>query len=174
MRPTLNAVSQSIALLLIRIGSGIFMIYGHGWGKLMNFGDRFDRFADPVGLGSGLSLTLVVFAEVLCAGLITVGLFTRLAAAVLAIEMLILTFIVHIDDPFRSMEVPLLYFSAYAALLVAGAGWYSVDNILWRRKSSDPTPKTISPGKEPAGPEKSAADATAELAKRTDPGKQDG
>jgi putative oxidoreductase len=152
-RPPLNAFLQSVALLIIRLGFGGLMLYSHGWTKVMNFGDRVDRFADPLGLGSELSLVLVIFAEVVCALLIVFGLFTRLAAIPLVIETLVLVFIVHVGDEWGRIELPLLYLAAYSSLLIAGGGWYSLDNILKYRKrkiaSTPPSPTTY-PGVTPS------------------------
>lgn len=145
-RPPLNAFMQSIALLVIRVGFGSLMLYSHGWSKVMNFGDMADRFANPIGIGSELSLVLVIFAEVVCALLIVFGLFTRLAAVPLIIEMLVLVFIVHVGDPWGRIEMPLLFLTAFAALFIAGGGWYSLDNIRKRRKRSRATvPPTVPP-----------------------------
>ena len=51
---------NSIGLLILRLGMGGYMA-SHGWGKLqMVLARNFDQFGDPIGLGSGLSLVLVV------------------------------------------------------------------------------------------------------------------
>jgi putative oxidoreductase len=152
-RPPLNAFMQSIALLVIRVGAGGLMLYSHGWPKVVNFADLVDRFANPLGLGSGLSLVLVIFAEVVCALLIVFGLFTRLAAIPLIIETLVLVFIHHVGDPWRQIELPLLFLTAYSALLIAGGGWYSLDNILRYRKrkaATAPAASTTYPGPTPS------------------------
>ena len=53
------------------------------------------KFPDPLGVGSTTSLALAVFAEVVCSVLLAFGLFTRLAAAVLAINMATAFLMVH-------------------------------------------------------------------------------
>ena len=126
--------SRDIALLLLRLVFGGAMIYGHGWGKLMRLlGDDPVKFGDPLGLGPELSFYLVIFAEVVCALLIIIGLFTRWATVPLIIAMFVAFFFVHLDDPFGKMEKPLMYMAAYISLLLMGPGWYSLDEQMRNR-----------------------------------------
>ncbi len=118
---------SSFGLLIMRLAIGGMMIYAHGWGKLMNFGDKSGSFADPFGIGSAPSLGLVVFAEVICAALIMIGLFTRAAAIPLLITMLVAAFMIHGDDPFAKQEFALLYAVPCLTLIFTGAGSFSVD-----------------------------------------------
>src|SRR5688500_17858051 len=82
-----QTLMNSIGLLILRLGIGGFMA-SHGWGKfqMMLTGD-FDNFADPIGLGKGLSLVLVVMAEFFGALLVMLGLATRFAAATVVFAM---------------------------------------------------------------------------------------
>ncbi len=143
-RPPLNAFMQSFALLVLRIGIGGLMLYGHGLVKLGNFAELVDRFADPIGLGSGTSLVLVILAEVVCAILVILGLYTRLAVVPLVIMLMVALVFVHPGDPWAKIELALLYLVPFSALFISGGGWYSLDNVLRRRKrrtaSSIPAP----------------------------------
>lgn len=126
--------STDLALLLMRLFFGIAMIYEHGWGKMLRlFGDEPIRFADPFGIGPAPSLALAVLAEVLCAALLALGLFTRLSAIPLIITMLVASFYSHWGEPFGEMEKSLMYLVAYIALLLTGPGWYSLD-ARWRQR----------------------------------------
>lgn len=117
-----------LAILLLRITFGASMIIGHGWKKFMQyFGDEPLKFGDPIGLGVELSLALAVFAEVFCAFLLIIGLFTRYATIPLIITMAVAVFVVHIDDSFSKLEKPILFMVAYLSLFLTGAGKYSVD-----------------------------------------------
>ena len=110
------------------------MLYGHGWGKLLRlFGDDPIKFSDPFGIGPPASLALVVFAELFCAFLIAIGLFTRQAAIPLIITMLVAIFYAHLGDPFPKIEKALMYLTAYVSLLLTGPGWYSLD-AQWRNQ----------------------------------------
>lgn len=124
-----NPLSLNIWLLLLRIGVGVFMLT-HGWGKLENLIDGQTEFADPVGLGSKLSLFLTVFAEVVCSFMIILGIGTRIAVLPLMVTMLVAAFVVHADDPFGKKELPLLYFFTYVNLLVCGSGIFSIDHLI--------------------------------------------
>ena len=70
----------SFALLILRVALGAQMLTGHGWGKLMSFSEMAQDFSDPLGVGSTTSLALAIIGEVLCSALLTLGLFTPLAA----------------------------------------------------------------------------------------------
>ena len=120
-----------IGLLLLRLTFGGLMLINHGWGKMMNlFGDDPIQFADPIGIGETASLALAVFAEVVCAALVAIGFLTRWAIIPLIITMLVAIFIVHISDPFKKMEMAILYLIPYVVLWMNGAGKYSVDALL--------------------------------------------
>jgi len=121
--------STSLALLLLRVWFGGQMIWLHGWGKLVNFSARSENFADPFGIGSPASLVFVIFAEVVCAGLIMVGAFTRAAALVLVINMAVAFSIGH-GLKLRGEgngELAFLFLAAFAVLFFSGAGKLSVD-----------------------------------------------
>ncbi len=124
-----------IGLLLLRVGTGSFMLFGHGWGKLISFADKADTWADPIGLGPTLSLALAIFAEFFCSLAIIAGVGTRAAAVPLLITMLVAAGIVHADDPWGKQEFALLYGWAFAALIFTGAGKYSLDTVISRKFS---------------------------------------
>jgi putative oxidoreductase len=125
----------SLALLVLRLGAGLTLLMGHGWGKLMNFGERSATFSDPIGLGPAASLGMTVFAEVICALAVTIGLFTRLATIPLLILFTVLILIHHADDPFRQKELALMFAVPFLTILIAGPGRYSVDAWLARLRT---------------------------------------
>ncbi len=120
-----------LALLLLRVVFGALMIADHGWKKMLKFfADGPLEFGDPIGLGAPLSLVLVVFAEVACALLLILGLFTRLASIPLVVTMTVAAFVVHGNDGLAKMEMALLYLAVFLALGLSGPGWYSLDRKL--------------------------------------------
>lgn len=122
----------SFGLLMLRIGAGLMMALSHGWGKLTGFAERSATFADPFGLGSTVSLSFAVFAEVFCAIAIVFGLLTRLAVIPLIITMAVAGFIIHGNDPWPKPEMALLYLTVFLTLLFAGPGKLSVDRLFGR------------------------------------------
>ena len=100
--------------------------------KLVSGGEI--KFADPFGIGVMPSLVLTVFAEVVCAVLVGIGLKTRLATIPLLITMLTAVFIVHINDPIATQEKGYLYLLIYLILLVKGGGRFSFDYLILGKK----------------------------------------
>lgn len=117
------------ALFYLRLAVGCLMLV-HGWAKLSAFPVLSDTFPDPLGLGSTLSLLLILCAEVGCSLLLMLGLMTRLATLPLIFGMLMAFFVIHGGDPYPARELPLLYLAVYVGLLWAGAGKYSLDEII--------------------------------------------
>ncbi len=121
-------------LLFMRMSAGLFILFGHGWGKLMNFGTMSTQFPDPIGLGSTVSLALVVFAEVFCGLAFALGLVTRFSALPLIIFMLVGAAVFHADDPWQKKEFALLYLIPFVTVFLSGPGKYSLDRILFKNK----------------------------------------
>lgn len=123
----------NLALLLLRVAAGAFMLT-HGMGKFSNLvGDEPISFADPIGIGEPASLVLAVFAEVLCSILLIFGIATRFAAIPLLITMLVAVFIIHANDEFGRKELALLYAIIYLSIAIAGAGKISVDYWIYQK-----------------------------------------
>jgi len=123
---------NSIGLLVLRAAFGGFMLV-HGWQKLSNFSDMSDKFPDPLGMGSTLSLTAAVGAEVGCSVLLILGLCTRLAAIPLAFTMVIALFVIHADDPWQRKELAAVYLAAYVVILLTGPGRFALDTLIAKR-----------------------------------------
>ena len=116
------------AMLLLRLGSGILMM-GHGYNKLVHFNTMRHTFMNFMGLGSSVSLTLDIFAELCCAFLIVIGLFTRLVTIPLIIAMSVAFFKAHNAELFGKGELPALFLTCFLVLLLVGPGRISVDGI---------------------------------------------
>ncbi len=115
-----------IGLLILRLSIGGMMLFCHGWGKLSGFSELSTKFPDPLGVGSALSLSLAIGAEVFCSIAIILGVGTRLATIPLIITMLVAAFMVHGDDPWAKKEFALLYLFPFLALLFTGPGRYAL------------------------------------------------
>lgn len=129
----MRELSRDMGLLIMRLGFGGFMLFGHGWGKLMMaLSEGPVQFADPIGLGAVASLYATIFAEFLCSILIIIGFQTRIAAGILAFTMLVAGLIVHGADPFAKKELALIYATYYLGLIGTGPGRFSLDHMLKR------------------------------------------
>lgn len=124
-----SAGAFNAAMLLLRIGTGILMM-NHGYGKLMKFSSMQHKFMSILGLGSTITLSLVIFAEFFCSMFIILGLFTRLACIPLIIGMSVVLFKVHNHDFFGDGEIAALYLTSFLVLLIVGPGKVSVDGMI--------------------------------------------
>ena len=123
-----SAGAFNTAMLLLRLGFGILMMM-HGYQKLVNFGSQQHSFMNFLGLGSAISLALVVFAEFFWSLFIILGLFTRAATIPLIITMLVVIFKVNNSDVFLKNENAPLYLLGFLILLLLGPGKISVDSM---------------------------------------------
>lgn len=134
LRTTYRPQDIDLALLLLRVGIAVMMLV-HGLPKLGKFCNSGEiKFADPIGVGVMMSLTLAVFAEVLCSILVLIGLATRLASIPLVITMLVAVLRVHITDPYAEKETALLYLLVFLVLMITGSGKLSIDQLIMNRK----------------------------------------
>lgn len=127
------AGTRDLGLLVLRLAAGGFMAT-HGWGKLTSYSEKVHTWADPIGLGSEVSLTLAVGAEFFCALFVAIGFGTRGAALPVMVTMVVAAFVVHWDDPFGRKELALLFLACYTTLLLTGAGRWSIDGWLAARR----------------------------------------
>jgi putative oxidoreductase len=125
--------TSTMPLTIIRIASGFLMLTLHGWGKFERFSALSQVFPDPLGIGSPASLVLVVFAEVVCATLLVLGIATRLATIPLMITMMVAAFIIHADDPISKIELPIMYLIMYLAVFIGGPGKYALNISFFQR-----------------------------------------
>ena len=127
MNTSIGNFSSDLIILILRLSIAALMLT-HGLpklSKLLSGGEI--QFADPIGLGSTLSLVLVVFSEVLCSAFIAIGYKTKLATLPLIFTMLVAAFIIHINDGIYKQEKAILYILVYLSLLITGSGRFSID-----------------------------------------------
>lgn len=124
----------NIVLFLVRTTVACFMLT-HGLKKfdLLLSGEPVE-FADPFNMGQTTTLVLTIFAEVVCAGLLFVGLATRLVVIPLIITMFVAVFVIHGADGFEKQELAGLYLMICVLLLVTGSGKYSLDHFISRKR----------------------------------------
>lgn len=119
----------NIAMLLLRVCAGVLMI-PYGYDKLVHFAEKKAIFTNFMGIGSPLSLALVVFAEFFCSMLIILGLFTRLAVIPLVISMSVVVFKVNHADIFGKNEHGAFFLTIFLALFLCGPGKVSADGLI--------------------------------------------
>jgi putative oxidoreductase len=124
-----DKASTSLFLLALRIIIGVLFM-SHGIQKMMNFSELSAVFADPIGLGSRVSLILAIFGELACSIGFLFGILYRLAIIPMMFTMCVAFFVVHGADPFSVKELPLLYFIVFFFMWIAGPGKFSVDALL--------------------------------------------
>jgi putative oxidoreductase len=145
-RTTLDR-QASIALALVRVITGIIFI-AHGAQKLFVFGlagvsGGFAQMGIPMPGVIGPFIALLEFFGGIA---LVLGLLTRLASLGLAFDMLGAILLVHLKNGLflpQGYEFALLLLTTSAALVVAGAGRFSIDSVLAGRGS--PTTQTAVP-----------------------------
>ena len=117
--------SSQVGLLLLRLTLGITMLISHGLPKYLSYSQKAHRFPDPLGVGSEVSLILVIFSELFCSLLLIFGLATRVVLIPLIITMCVAFFVIHSGDPFYKKELAFMYLMGYLSLFLAGGGAFS-------------------------------------------------
>ncbi len=134
---------QGFGLAILRVVVGIVFL-AHGLQKVLQFG--IGGFAGNLG-GQGVPLPLffavvVTLVEVLGGVALILGIFTRLVAVPLAIDMLVAMLMVHFPNGFFMMnngiESTLTLLAASVALALSGSGELSLDKALAAR-AGNPT-----------------------------------
>lgn len=122
--------SVSRLLLTLRLFFG-FLFLMHGIDKLANFEVLSYSFPDPLGMGSHLSLVLVILAEVFCALTFIGGFLFRISLLPMLFAMFIAFFYAH-GGSIADGELAFIYLGVFLLLLVTGPGRYSADYLIYR------------------------------------------
>jgi putative oxidoreductase len=134
-----EASSHSWAITILRVVVGI-VFFAHGWQKVFGFGLHgvagfFGQAGIPVPL---VSAGIVMAVEFVGGALLILGLGTRLAAGLNAIDMVVAILAVHLKNGFfnpMGVEFPLTLLAACVCLMLAGPGAASVEWLFARRMS---------------------------------------
>lgn len=121
----------SVVVLLFRVVFGVLLMT-HGIQKINALSALSTSFPDPLGVGSQVSVLLAIFAEVFCAAAFVLGFLYRLVLVPMMFTMGVAFFYAHGGSTANGGELALLYLCTFALLFLAGAGRYSVDNVIGR------------------------------------------
>ena len=116
-------------LLILRVVAMTLLITGHGLAKM----PPSEQLIGWVG-GMGFPVPvlfawLAAVTEVVFAGLVLVGLFTRPLGFWLFGYLVIVALVPHAGDPLRDRELPILFATIGLALGLIGPGRYSIDGM---------------------------------------------
>ncbi|MCA9879174.1 MAG: DoxX family protein [Thermomicrobiales bacterium] len=133
-RPGVN-LTAPWGIALLRVMTGIIFLM-HGQQKLFEFG--LGGVAGMMtGLGvpaPGLMAIVLTLVELIGGIALILGAFTRLAAALVAVDVLVAMFLVHLPNGFFAqnggVELVLLLATAAVTLLLTGPGAMAVDSLL--------------------------------------------
>lgn len=131
--PVLPAAPRfDLGLLVLRVVLGVLILM-HGIAKMKNGIGFIEQTVTQQGLPAALAYGVYI-GEVLAPVLLIVGLFGRLAALVVALNMVVAVALVHTGDFGKlnqtggwQLELQAMFFAAAVALALTGPGGYSVD-----------------------------------------------
>jgi putative oxidoreductase len=132
---------QPLSLLVLRLVLGIIYLY-HGYPKLTHTHGNLQSVFVEHGLPAYF-VYLSGMLETFGGGLLLLGLFTRPAALLLAIEMCVAIWKVHSFHGYMAVhdyEFPLALAAACFALATLGAGLVSLDHPMFERSEARPRP----------------------------------
>jgi putative oxidoreductase len=127
----LNAL-QPVSLVALRIVLAIIFM-SHGYPKLVHSSANMQTFFIEHGL-PGYFVYVAGIVETFGGGLLLLGLFTRVAALLLAMEMCVAIWKVHSAHGYfavREYEFPLALAATCVVLATVGAGVLSLDQVLF-------------------------------------------
>jgi putative oxidoreductase len=117
--------------LLLRLSLGLLMLL-HGIGKLRGGTDSVVDVVQKHGLPGELGY-LALVGEVLAPLLLIIGLWTRLGALLVAANMVVAVWLVHMKELFKlentggyALELQAMFFFAALAIALLGAGRFSL------------------------------------------------
>ena len=137
MRVQFPAWTTDAGLLALRVIAGLSLAFGHGIGK-MPPSERFIAGVTEMGFPLPVLFAWAAGLSEFVGGiLLAVGLLTRPAALFIFITMSVAFFIRHAGDAFGERELPMMFGAAALLFVLAGAGRFSLDAVLfskWERR----------------------------------------
>lgn len=125
-REPFEDAAQALGLLWLRVSAAVFLLYVHGLPKLLHFREQLQLIEDPFHLGTTLTLSLAIVAEVACPLLIIAGVLTRLACLPILCVLLVAVVFVHPEWTLDQGQFAWLLLILFSAILLAGPGRLSL------------------------------------------------
>ncbi|MDF2696304.1 MAG: DoxX family protein [Labilithrix sp.] len=122
-----------LGLLLLRVGAAALIWNFHMARKLVSFSEELHSFPDPLGIGHAPSFAMALGSEGLCSILVAFGIATRLLSLPIIFTMLMVLVLGARGFEGADVQSALLYALPYTALVLTGAGRWSVDWVLRAR-----------------------------------------
>jgi putative oxidoreductase len=120
----------NFALLVQRVITGLLLLIGHGLPKISNFKELSGSFYDPFHIGHRNSLILVILAELFCSMFLVLGLFTRIAAFIIVVNLSVAVFIFNNGQPLKNVELGAIFLTSVFTIMIIGPGRVSVDGMM--------------------------------------------
>ncbi len=121
----------NFALLVQRVVTGLFLLIVHGLPKISNFRELSIGFYDPLRVGHRNSLILVIMAEFFCSMFLVLGLFTRIAAFIIVINLGVAVLVLNNQgQPLKSIDLGAIYLVNVFTIMIVGPGRVSVDGMM--------------------------------------------
>ncbi|MGH8384295.1 MAG: DoxX family protein [Pseudomonas sp.] len=114
--------ASDLALCWLRISGCLMLMLAHGLPKLLNFQHELGLIEDPFGMGSTLTLSLAIFAEVLCPVLIILGVLTRLSTLPILFLLAVSVMLVHPQWSLAEGQFAWLLLIIFSTIFIAGSG----------------------------------------------------
>lgn len=137
--------TASLGILALRVMIGLMMLIGHGIPKIQDYAQRSVLFPVPNffplnHMSPQVSLMTCIAAEVFATIMIILGFAMRPAAFALGLCMVVVVFSYHHSAPWffepptlvECKELGLLYLIPMIALILTGAGSYSLDSAIYK------------------------------------------
>lgn len=117
-----TTTAVDVALCWLRITGCLLLLTVHGIPKLLHFDHELGLIEDPFGMGSLLTLSLAVFAEVLCPVFILLGVLTRLATLPVLFLLAVSVIWVHPEWSLAEGQFAWLLLIVFSTIFIAGSG----------------------------------------------------
>jgi putative oxidoreductase len=136
---------KDFGILLLRVGVGLGFVLIHGWPKIYGGPELWTRLGGSMG-NFGITFApqlwgaMSAFAEFGGGMLLILGLLTRPVAFILAFDMVVAS-ATHFAklDPWVVASHPLKLIAVFVALIFTGAGRYSLDYLIFRKRKTEVT-----------------------------------